>query len=144
MGRNSGGVALAYKSSSKEISIGYLGLTPKQMKVYGGKNELGGFISKYNDKVKNYLSEFTQQITKGTKKQIKILLDYYNNNQDKGTNKDFISYLKDQVKKVDKGAYNRGLLNVNGALVDDIIDGYAKSRARRLLIGSLNKQFKNN
>ena len=129
------------KDNSKGISLGDLGLTPKQVHVYGGKNELSGFVSTYNDKVKYYLNRFTEQISSGTKEQIKTVIDYYYKNQKEGTNESFISYLKDLLRKVEKGTYSRELIDINGALAGDIVDGFAMSRAKRLLIGKLNKKF---
>lgn len=136
MGRTAAGIRGngRYKQDSKHaVSLVSLGLTHAQIKEYGSEEELGGWVKYYNQKVKEYIANYSVQVKTGSDKQIKEHADYYKNHPLYGTHKGFSATLKEYIKLFESGDYKRSILDFDG-LTKEIVDSEASMYSKRFVI----------
>lgn len=143
MGRNSAGIRNSYAGRDKEVvTLAMTGITPKQIKLYGGKNELGGMIDYYNEQVKKKVEGYLLQVANGTPKQAAKLISYLESNKSYGDTGALSNTIKEKIKAYESGNFKRGILSIDNYWAKSELDALASMRAKRLMLKQLKQLLK--
>jgi hypothetical protein len=157
MGRNSGGNNTsgvpsvkggASSKRSETMSVASIGLTPSQALKYGGKEYIGGLVETYNASVKSQLKTYRKQLnsvetlTDKQRASLERTLAHYEKHKELGQKDTYAQKLRKDVKRVESGDFDKKLLSAKAALSEDVVFGYANSRAMRLMLPEIRKKLK--